>query len=110
MPATGVFAPARMYQQAEARDELAGDRLREGNAEEVLELRARDDERNAVGEADDNGAWNVADGRACSREAHDHEQHAGHHRAHEQAAHAVLRDNAGDHDDEGTGGPVNLHT
>jgi hypothetical protein len=38
-------------------------------------------------------------------EAHDHEHDAGHHRAHEQAVYAVLRDDARDHDDERPGGP-----
>ena len=42
-------------------------------------------------------------------EAQHDQHHAGHHRAHEQAVDAVLRDDAGDDDDEGAGRAADLH-
>ena len=77
-------------------------------SEEVFDLRAGDQDRDAVGEADDDRPRNELDRRAHAGEAHDHQQDAGHHRAHEQAVDAVLGDDAGDHDDERAGRPADL--
>ena len=41
-------------------------------------------------------------------DAEDDEENARHHRAHEQAVDAVLRDDPRDHDDESAGGPADL--
>ena len=46
------------------------------------------------------GRGNEANRRPHAGEAHDDQHDAGHHGAHEQAVHAVLRDDAGDDDDE----------
>ena len=77
-------------------------------AEEILYLRAGDQDGDAVGEADDDGARNELDRRAHAGDAHDHQQNAGHHGAHEEAIDAVKRDDAGDDHDEGAGGSANL--
>jgi hypothetical protein len=54
-------------------------------AEEVLDLRAGDEHRDAVGEADDDRPRQVLDGGAHAAGAQHDQHHAGHHRAHEQA-------------------------
>jgi hypothetical protein len=66
-----------------------------------LELRARDYERDAVGESDDDGARDEANGGPAAGEAHDGEHDTGHHRAHEEPIEPVLRNDARDHHDEG---------
>ena len=64
-------------QQFDAREEFAGDRWG-GEAEEVLDLGGCDEERDAVGKSDRDGAGDELDGGAEAGEAHDEEQNAGH--------------------------------
>jgi hypothetical protein len=77
-------------------------------AEEIFHLRAGDEDGNAVGKADDDGTRNVLYRGAHAGQAHDDENDAGHHRAHEQAVDAVRGDDAGDDDHEGSGGAADL--
>ena len=77
-------------------------------AEEILDLGAGDQDGDAVGEADDHGSRNELDSRAHARDAHDHQQDAGHHRAHEEAIDTVECNNARDDNDESAGGSSDL--
>ena len=86
-----------------------GSGARHGDSEKVLQLRAGNDQRDAVGEADDHRPWDEPHCRTGAGDAHDHEQDAGHHRAHEQAVDAMGGDDAGHHDDKGTRRTANLH-
>ena len=52
-------------------------------AEEIADLRAGDQDRNAVSEADDDGARKVFHHTAHARHAEQHQQHARHHGARE---------------------------
>ena len=106
--ACGENVPARGRERDHARPELAGHDL-QVEAEEVAQLGAGDEDGDAVREADDDRARDEADGDAHAGEPHDDQHDAGHHRAHEQAVDAVLRDDAGDDDDERAGRPGNLH-
>ena len=105
----GRVAEVRRARTLMRADELARHRLIERDPEEVLELRAGDDERDAVGEADDDRARDEPDGGAGAGEPHDDEHDAGHHRAHEQAVDAVLGDDARDDHDERAGRSADLH-
>ncbi len=71
-------------------------------AEEILHLRARDQDGNAVREADHDRSRDELHGRSHSGHAHEYEENAGHHRTHEQSVHAMRRDDARDDDDERT--------
>ena len=53
------------------------------NAEKVADLRAGNQNGDAVGEADDNGARKIFHQRAHARDAEKNQENAGHHRAHE---------------------------
>jgi hypothetical protein len=66
----------------------------EFDAEHIAQLRAGDDERDAIGETDDDRTRNKADGRAAAREPHDHQHDSRHHRAHEEAVEPVLGDDS----------------
>ena len=99
-------------QRRERRDrvQVTGERLQAGDerrrhvvdaqAQEVLDLRARNQDRDPVREPDDDRTGQVIDRGAQAGDAENQQHHAGHHRAHEQAAHAVLRDDGGNDDDE----------
>ena len=91
-----------------AREELAGV-FGHRQAEEILDLRGRDQQRDAVGEADDDRPRNEAHRRAQAGEAQEQQDHAGHHGDHEQSGEAVLRDDAGDDHDERAGGTADLN-
>jgi hypothetical protein len=82
--------------------------LSELQAEEIFHLRAGDQNGDAVGEADHDGARNELDGGAHAGDAHDHQQNSGHHGAHEKSVDAMKRDDAGHDDDEGAGGSADL--
>ena len=60
--------------------------------EEIFDLRAGDDDRDAVGESNDHRPRNELHRRAQAGDAQDHQHHARHQRAHEQAVDPVLRD------------------
>ena len=94
-------------QEFDAREEFAGDG-RSGEAEEILDLRGCDQERDAVGESDGDGAGDVLDGGAEAGEAHDEEQNAGHDSYEGESGYAKFDDDAGDDDDEGAGGAADL--
>src|SRR5205814_1807217 len=86
--------------------EVARHRNRE--AEEIANLRARDEHRDPVREADDDRPRDELDRVPHARRAEYDEQRARHHRAHEQAVDAVVRDDAGHDDDERAGRPCDL--
>jgi hypothetical protein len=76
--------------------------------EKILDLRAGDEDGDAIGEADDYGPRDKFHARTQSSDAHDDEQDAGHNGDHEEAVNAVRGDDAGDDDDEGAGGAADL--
>ncbi len=78
-------------------------------AEEILPLAGPDDHGDARGEPDDDRARDELDDAAEAREPHDQQDAAGHHGGGLQAGDAVLRGDAGEHRDEGAGGPGDLH-
>jgi hypothetical protein len=77
-------------------------------AEEVFDLSAGDEDGDAVGEADDDGARNEFDGGAKASDAEEDEEHAGHEGADQQSVEAVAGQDAEDDDDEGAGGAADL--
>ena len=78
-------------------------------SEEILPLPDPDDDGDAGREADDDGARDELDHAAEPRESHDQQDETGHDRGGLQARDAVLRGDAGEHGDEGAGGPGDLH-
>ncbi len=82
--------------------------LVQGEAEEVLQLGAGDEDGNAVSEADHHRAGNELDGGTHSGKAQQHQDDARHQRTHVQAIQPVRGDNTGHHNDEGPGGSANL--
>ena len=76
--------------------------------EEILDLSASDQYRDAVGETDHNRTGNKLDRCAQSRDAHNDKQHTCHDRAHKQAIHAMNSNDARHHDHERSGRPANL--
>ena len=99
--------PALADEHLDAAEELAG-QLRRLQPEQVPDLRARDQDADAVGEADDDRPRDVLDRRAESGDAEQDQDHAGHQRAHEQPVEAVGRDDAGHDDDERAGRSADL--
>ena len=77
--------------------------------EEILDLGAGDEYGDAVGETEHHRAGNELHRSAESGCAHDEEQDAGHHGAHEQAVNAVFGDDSRDHHDKRAGGTADLH-
>src|SRR6185437_10302129 len=71
--------------------------------EKIANLSARDQDGDAVGETDDDGAGEVLYGRAHSGDPEDQEEHASHHRDGEQAFKSELSDDAGNDDNESAG-------
>ena len=77
-------------------------------AEEIFDLRAGNQHRDAVGKADHHRPRNELHRRAhagCAQHDQDGARHDG---AHVQAVNAMHRDDPRNHDDEGAGGPANL--
>ena len=105
--AAGVGARPVLREHLHPAGEI-GRHVRHLQAEEVADLGARNQDGNAVREADDHGPWQELDRGPHSGRAEDHEHDPGHHRAHEEAADAVLRDDAGYDDDERTGRSADL--
>ena len=68
----------------------------EMQSEKILDLGAGDEHRNPIGESDYDRPRDEFHSGAQSRNAHDYEQYASHHRAHEQPVHTVDGDNARD--------------
>src|ERR1043166_2696310 len=77
-------------------------------AEEFLDLRAGDENGDAVGKADDYRAGKIFDGRAHAGDAENDQENAGHHGAEEEPFDAVFGDDARDNDHEGAGGTADL--
>ena len=77
-------------------------------AEEIFDLRAGDENRNAVGEPDHDGTGYELHRRAHAGRSHDHQEDASHHGAHEQAVNTVGSDDPGHHYYEGAGRTANL--
>jgi hypothetical protein len=103
----GIQRASLFDQQFDAGQEFAG----HGaclQTEEVFDLRRGDEDRNSIGEADDDHARDEADGRTETGEAHEEENDAGHQRDHGEAAHAEARHDAGNDDNEGAGGATDL--
>ena len=87
--------------------EFAGN-LGQLQAEEILDLRAGDQHRDAVGKTDHHRARNKLHRRAHAGCAQHNEDGARHHGAHVQPVNAMHGDDPGDHDDESAGGSANL--
>ncbi len=81
----------------------------DAQSEEVLDLCAGDQDGNAVGEAEHYWTRDELHRSAQSGGAHDEQQDAGHHGAHEQAVDPVLGDDCRYHHDKRPGRPANLH-
>ena len=79
-------------------------------AESVLHLARRDDDRNPRGESRDEWMWNEANRRAETGEAEADEQHTGHERGDGETADAVLLHDAVDDHDEGAGRAADLYS
>ena len=94
-------------QLAHAREKFAGVVL-QAESEEVANLGAGNQHRNAVGETHHDRAGNELHRFAKAGEAHDDQHHACHHGAEEQSLHAVLDDDSVDDHDEGAGGAADL--
>src|SRR3954447_11598583 len=77
-------------------------------SEEILDLCAGDQDGDAIGEADHNGARDELDRSAHASGAQNNQQDASHHSAHEQSIDAVSSDNSGDYYDECPGWTANL--
>jgi hypothetical protein len=91
----------------QAKPENAG-HLLDLQPQKILHLRARDQDRNSVREADHDWPRNKLDRRAHASDTHRHQQYTRHHRAHEQAIYAMHSDNPGDDHDECSGRSTNL--
>ncbi len=96
-----------MDEHRDARQELAWDRRRR-EPQEILNLRRGDKEGNAVGKPDRDRARNELHGCSQTSEAHQQEQNARHHADEREARRAKFQDDAGDDDDERTGGSADL--
>ena len=94
-------------QELHPRQEVTRHRV-DAQAEEIADLRAGNEDRDAVGETDDDRTRNEAHGRSQAGRAQHDEHHAGHQRADEQPLDPVARDDAGDDDDEGARRTANL--
>ena len=95
-------------QRLELGEEI-GRHLGDVQPQPVLQLRGGDQHRDAVGEADDDADGHVAHQPSQPEQAQDEQQHAGAGRGDQQVRHAVAVDDAVDDDDEGAGGPADLH-
>jgi hypothetical protein len=87
----------------------SGRHIAHAQAEEVLQLAREDHDCNAAGEARHDRVWNELDGAAQPRQTEQREDHASHHRRHEQPINAVLLHDAVNDDDECARRPADLH-
>ena len=72
-------------------------------AEEILHLGAGNQDRDAVGEANDNRTGNKLHCRAHSGDAHDEQENTRHDRAHKQSVNAMHGDDPRDYHNESPG-------
>ena len=86
-----------------------GGNIIDGEAEEIFDLRAEDDDRDAAGETGGDGIGDELDHRAEARETHDEEHDAGHSGADDEILNAVLRDGGVNDANESAGGSADLH-
>src|SRR5262249_16388365 len=70
-------------------EKISGNRI-ETQAEEITDLRAGDENGNAVCESNDDRSWKILYGSTHARDAEQQEQNTGHHRTNEKAADAVF--------------------
>ena len=98
--------PTRPWRPCAPKNSLG--RLGDRQAEKVFDLRRRNEQGDAVGEADHDGTRDELDRLPEARGGQEHEDHAGHHCDHQQAREPVLGDDAGDDDDEGPGRTADL--
>ena len=94
-------------ERSHTREEFAGIFLHR-EAEEIFDLGRGDQQGDAVGEADDDGARDEAHGGTQAGEAEEEQNHAGHHGDHEESGEAVFGEDSGDDDHEGAGGAADL--
>ena len=88
-------------------EKVAGD-LIQPQPEKILELRARNENRNSVREADNHRARKIFHGRTHSRDSQQHQHHAGHHGARKQPVDTVLGDDSGHYNHERAGRSADL--
>ena len=69
-----------MRERLHAVKEIARDMLH-AQREKIANLRAGDQDGNAVGKANDHGPWKIFNGGAHARDAEQHKQNARHHGA-----------------------------
>src|SRR5262249_10555093 len=96
-----------MAERGHAMKEIPGHRI-EMKAEEILDLRAGDQDGYAVREADDDRSRKVFDGRTHARHSKEEQKNASHHRANKKAINAVLADDPSHNDDKCAGWAANL--
>ncbi len=89
-------------------NELSGNFFRDGEAEDVFNLRGKDYHGDAGGEPCGDREWNKADERPHAAEPKDDEEEARHQCADQQAGCVVLLQDAHDDDHEGSGGAAYL--
>src|SRR5262249_22432266 len=75
----------------------------ETQAEEIPDLRTGDQNSDAVGESDDDGARKIFHGGAHARDTQEQKKNAGHHRANEEASDSVLGNDSRNDNDKRTG-------
>ena len=100
--------PGRGGQDAQAAEELSRQRRRL-QAEQIADLRAGDQDGDAVGEADHDRPRDVLHRGPEPGDAEQDQHHAGHQGAHEQPVEAVGGDDAGHDHHECPGGSADLH-
>ena len=103
-----IHHPDRLSKHRHPLQELAR-RFRNAHAEKVLDLRRRNQQGDAVGESNHHRARHELHRLPKACDSKQEEQHAGHHRDHQQTGQAVFGDDAGDDDDKGASGPANLN-
>ena len=96
-----------MREREDSGRKFTGD-LVDFQSEEILDLRAGDDDCNTVGETNDDGAGDKLNRRTQAGGAQDQEQYASQQGTHEQPIHTVFRDNAINDDDECAGWTTDL--
>jgi hypothetical protein len=94
-------------QHRHPRQKLARHRRRR-QPEEVLDLRGSNEQRDAIGKPDDDGARNIFDRCPEAGEAHHNQQYTRHHPHEGETREAKFRNDARNNDDEGAGGPPDL--
>ena len=95
-------------ERADFAEKLAGE-LVDLEAEEILDLREKDDHRDAVGETDDHRNRDEADHAAEAEGPHGDEYHPGQHGGDEQVGDAVVDHDGVDDRDEGAGRAADLN-